>query len=139
MVGYEEIILSVLGIVGTGGIITACVTYVLDKRKQIEFRLQEYKESRYKAIILQMLAVIKPNDLGKLSQYRPDLTSTDEVRNEVETEWYNCLLFASDNVIKSLKEFIKEPNDLTYAKTVFAMRGDCWNKRTNLKAEETYL
>lgn len=136
---YEEIVISVLSIVGTASIITACLTYVFDKRKKIAFREQEYKEMRYKAMVLHMKCLLKPTDLKYMQLQRPDIASMEDVKNEVETEWYNSLLFASDDVIKSLKEFILKPNNLTYAKTVFAMRKDCWNKKTNLKAEETYL
>jgi hypothetical protein len=136
---YEEIVISVLGVVGTASIISACLTYVFDKRKKIAFREQEYKEMRYKAMVLHMKCLLKPTDLKYMQHQRPDLESIEDVKNEVETEWYNSLLFASDDVIKSLKEFIQKPNNVSYAKTVFAMRKDCWNKKTNLKAEETYL
>ncbi len=136
---YEEIILSVLGVVGTASIITACLTYVFDKRKKIAYREQEYKEMRYKAMVLQMKCLLFPSDLKYMQRQRPDLKNMADVKNEVETEWYNSLLFASDDVIKSLKEFIKKPESSTYAKTVFAMRKDCWNKKTKLEPEETHL
>lgn len=136
---YPEIVISVLGFVASAGIISACLTYVFDKRQKIAFREQEYKEMRYKAIVLQMKCLLIPSDLKYLQLHRPDLKNMDDVKNEVETEWYNCLLFASDDVIQSLKEFIKNPNNLTYAKTVFAMRKDCWNKKTSLRPEEINL
>lgn len=136
---YEEIVIALLGVVGTASIITACLTYVFDKRKKIAFREQEYKEMRYKAMVLHMKCLLIPSDLKYMQLQRPDLKNMDDVKNEVETEWYNSLLFASDDVIKSLKEFIQTPNNTTYAKTVFAMRKDCWNKKTSLKAEETNL
>jgi hypothetical protein len=91
---------------------------------------------RYKAIVLQMKVILKPDDLKYMQLHRPDLKNMEDVKNEVETELYNWLLFASDDVIKSLKEFILKPNNVNYAKTVFAMRKDCWNKETDLKAEE---
>ncbi|NWG10867.1 hypothetical protein HXY33_03835 [Candidatus Bathyarchaeota archaeon] len=118
------------------GIVTTSLAYVFDKRKQIKFREQEYKEMRYKAMVLHMKVMLKPDDLKYMQLRRPDLKNMEDVKNEVETELYNCLLFASDDVIKSLKEFILKPNNVTYVKTVFAMRKDCWNKKTNLKAEE---
>lgn len=138
MVGYEEII-AILGIVGIGGIIATSLTYVYEKRKQIKFSEQEEKEKRYKAMVLHMRTIIKPDDLKYMRLHRPDLNNIEDVKNEVETEWYNSLLFASDDVIKSLKEFILKPNNATYAKTVMAMRKDLWNKKTSLKAEEISL
>ena len=136
---YEEIVISVLGVVGTASIITACLTYVFDKRKKIAFRMQRFKEMRYKAMILHMKVLLKPDDLKYMQIRRPDLRNMEDVKNEVETELFNCLLFASDDVIKSLKEFIQTPNNVSYVKTAFAMRKDCWNIKTSLKAEEINL
>jgi hypothetical protein len=136
---YEEIVISVLGFVASAGIISACLTYVFDKRNKIAFREQEYKEMRYKAMVLHMKCLLTPSDLKYMQLHRPDLKNMDDVKNEVETEWYNSLLYASDDVIKSLKEFILKPDNMTYAKTVVAMRKDCWNKKTSLKTEELNL
>jgi hypothetical protein len=109
MVGYEEII-AILGIVGIGGIIATSLTYVYEKRKQIKFREQEYKEMRCKAMVPSMKVILKLDDLKYMQLHRPDLQSMEDVKNEVETECYNSLLFASDDVVKSLKEFILTPN-----------------------------
>ena len=135
---YEEII-AVLGIVGIGGIVATSLTYVYEKRKQIKFSEQEEKEKRFKAMVLHMKCLIKPTDLKYMKIQRPDIKTMEDVKNEVETGWYNFLLFASDDVIRTLKEFIQKPNDLTYAKTVIAMRRDLWNKKTSLKPEEINL
>jgi len=132
---YEEL-LAILGVLGVGSVIATCLTYIFDKRKRIKFNEQEYKKMRYKAMVLHMKVMLKPDDLKYIQQQRPDLKNMEDVKNEVETELYNCLLFASDDVIKSLKEFILKPNKATYAKTIFAMRKDCWNKKTNLNPEE---
>lgn len=135
---YEEII-AILGIVGIGGIIATSLTYIFEKRKQIKFSEQEEKEKRYKAMVLHMKCLLKPTDLKYMKVQRSDLKNMEDVKNEVETGWYNFLLFASDDVIRELKEFIQKPNDLTYAKTVIAMRKDLWNKKTSLKPEEINL
>lgn len=137
MVGYEETI-AALGVV-ISVLVAASLTYFFDKRKQIRFSEQEEKEKRYKAMVLHMKVLLKPDDLKYMKLQRPDLKNMEDVKNEIETEWYNSLLFASDNVIKALKEFILKPNNITYAKTVIAMRKDLWNKKTDLKAEEINL
>jgi len=135
---YEEI-LAVLGVLGVGSLIATSLTYVYEKRKQIKFSEQEEKEKRYKAMVLHMKCLLKPDDLKYMKLQRPDLRNMEDVKNEVETEWYNSLLFASDDVIRALKEFVQKPDDLTYAKTIIAMRKDLWNKKTSLKAEEINL
>ena len=138
MVDYE-IIIAVLGVVGIGGVIATSLTYIFEKRKQSKFSEQAEKEKRYKAMVLHMRTIVKPDDLKYMQLHRPDLKDMTDVKNEVETEWYNSLLFASDDVIKSLKEFILKPNNTTYAKTVIAMRKDLWNKKTSLRPEEINL
>ncbi len=137
MVGYDEIILSIVAFIGSAGIIGASLTYYFDKRKQIKLREQEYKETRYKAIILQMRILRNPDNFKYYRTERPDWQTIKDVENELEDEWYNSILFASDDVIKSLKEFILKPEDYrNYAKTAFAMRKDLWNKKTSLEPKE---
>ena len=101
--GYEEIIIAVLG----SGLVVTWLGYILEKRRQIKFSEQEEKEKRYKATILHMKCLLKPDDLKYMKLQRPDLKNMADVKNEVETEWYNFLLFASDDVIRALKEFSK--------------------------------
>lgn len=135
---YEEII-AILGIVGIGGIIATSLTYIFEKRKQIKFSEQKEKEKRYMAIVIQMRIVVEPDQMKYVKHLRPDLLALEDWKNEVRAEWFNLLLFASDDVIKSLKEFILKPENATYAKTVIAMRKDLWNKKTSLKPEEINL
>lgn len=130
-------ILTILGVLGIGSLIATSLTYILDKRKHIKFSEQQLKETRYKIIIAKMGVHLNPNYLKHIhfQPERPDLNSED-LKKELEMEWYNAWLFASDEVIRVLKQFILKPNHLNYGKTVLAMRRDLWNKRTNLKAEE---
>ena len=135
---YEEI-LTIFGVVGIGGIIATSLTYVYEKRKQIKFSLQVMKEKRYKAIVLKMQIVVEPKNIKHVLTPKPDLKNIEDWKNEVRVEWFNLLLFASDDVIKALKEFILKPDNISYARTVLAMRKDLWNKKTSLKAEEINL
>ena len=139
MVGYDEIILSIVAFIGSAGIIGASLTYYFDKRKQIKFSEQKEKEKRYLAIVIQMRIVVEPDQMKYVKHLRPDLVTLEDWKNEVRAEWFNLLLFASDDVIKSLKEFIQKPENATYAKTVIAMRKDLWNKKTSLRPEEINL
>lgn len=134
---YEEIVISILGVVGIASIITACLTYVFDKRKKIASDIQEVKKERYRATILKMLVLLDPDEM-KFAK-RPDLKTMDDWKKELHAEWVNALLFGSDDVIKTLKDFLLNPNKTTYAKTVIAIRKDLWNKKTSLKPEEINL
>lgn len=135
---YEEL-LPILGGLSVGGLMVTFLTYILEKRKQIKFSEQQEKERRYKALILKMRIVLEPEDAKYVQPPRPELKDANDWKNEVRAEWFNSLLFASDDVIKALKEFVLNPNDKTYGKTVLAMRKDLWNKKTKLKAEESSL
>ena len=139
MVSYEEIIFSFVAFIGSAGIIGASLTYYFDKRKQIEFRMQTYKETRYLAIISLMKTVLKPSDFKYVYLHRPDLKSMEDLKNEIETEWYNSFMFASDEVIRTMKAFIKTPTALTYGKVLLAIGKDMWKKKTEFKAEEIKL
>lgn len=86
-----------------------------------------------------MRIVVEPDQQKYVKHIRPDLQNLDDWKNEVRAEWFNLLLFASDDVIKTLKEFIQTPNNATYAKTVIAMRKDLWSKKTTLTPEEINL
>jgi hypothetical protein len=135
---YEEL-LAILGVLGVGSLIATCLTYIFDKRKRIKFSEQEEKEKRYKSLVQKMRIVIQPEDMKYVKEHRPDLKNIEDWKKEIQQEWFNSLLFASDEVIRALKEFVLNPSDMTYAKTVLAMRKDLWNKKTKLKPEECVI
>ncbi len=132
---YEEII-AVLGLAGIGGIVATSLTYVYEKRKQIKLSEQQLKENRYKNILAKMCSHLN----AEYADYiRWDGKKPDNLKKELELEWFYSLVFASDDFVKALKEFIQKPDNTTYAKTVIAMRKDLWNKKTSLKPEEINL
>ena len=138
---YEEIA-AILGIVASSGIIVASLTYVYEKRKQVRFREQELKETRYKIIIAKMGTLLNPKYIENIifqTRKEGETINSEWVKNELEAEWFNSWLFASDEVINNLKEFIHDTNKINYGKTVLAMRKDLWNKKTSLEAEECNL
>ncbi|MGA7701472.1 MAG: hypothetical protein WCB27_17845 [Thermoguttaceae bacterium] len=47
-------------------------------------------------------------------------------------ELLNGVLYASDNVIQSMGEFVRKPDYPSYIRTAIAMRKDLWGKRTSL-------
>ena len=138
---YEEIV-AILGIVGIGGIVATSLTYVYEKRKQTKFREQELKETRYKIIIAKMGVLLDPKYIENIifqTKKEEETINSEWVKNELEAEWFNSWLFASDEVVNNLKEFIHDPNQINYGRTVLAMRRDLWNRKTDLKAEKCNL
>lgn len=135
---YEELI-AILGVLGIGSLVATTLAYIFDKRKQIKLSEQEEKEKRYKSLVQKMRIVIEPEDMKYVKEHRPDLKNVEDWKKEIQQEWFNSLLFASDDVIRTLKEFVLKPSNMAYAKTILAMRRDLWNKKTKLKAEECCL
>ena len=43
------------------------------------------------------------------------------------------LLFASDNVINAMAQFVQSPNYSSYFKAVIAMRKDLWGEKTKIE------
>ena len=93
MVGYDEIILSIVAFIGSAGIIGASLTYYFDKRKQIKFSEQKEKEKRYLAIVIQMRIVVEPDQMKYFKHLRPDLVTLEDWKNEVRAEWFNLFTF----------------------------------------------
>lgn len=80
-----------------------------------------------------MLTILNPErGLLKAQAFRPDLKAIDDFKEEVKTEILHSVLFATDDVIKSLVEFIHNPNHASYIKTVVSMRKDLWHKKTSI-------
>lgn len=135
MISYEEIV-AILGVIGVSGLLATSLGYFLEKRKQRKFSEQRWKARRYKSILVQMRVILHPENIKYVKAIRPDLISISDWKNEIQEEWFNSWLFASDDVIKALKAFILNPNYANYGKTVLAMRKDLWNIKTSLNAEE---
>lgn len=85
------------------------------------------------AILIQMLTVLDPErGLQKTKKFRPDFESVEDVKEELKIEMLNAILFANDEVIKSMAEFSKNPNHEHYIKSAAAMRRDLWGTKTNI-------
>jgi hypothetical protein len=135
-VSYDEIIISILGLFGIGGIIATYFTYTWDKRKERESKENELKECRYKCTLLLMYALLNPTELEKIIIIRPDIKNIDDLKRELQTEWVNSWIFAGDATILSLKEFLDNPDEQSFAKTILSMRKELWNKESKLLASE---
>lgn len=98
-----QIILSFLGIIGIGGIITA----LFNKSKEIEFQKLEQKQKRYKSMLLYMDVFFEPKNIKYLSSRQPDIDSAEDVMEYLRAEYHEMLLYASKEVISTAKNFIE--------------------------------
>ena len=135
MEAITQIIISFLGIVGIGGIITALV----NKSKEIEFNKLEQKQKRYKCTLIFMHAYFEPQNLKPLSMRHPDINNLEDLKQALKSEYHEMLLYASKGVIFAVKKFIEEPNKEFFLASVLAMRKDLWTKKSDFDIEEVSL
>ncbi len=135
MNGIETLglIVSIVAALGVGGIAGAFVQSFLQQRRYVRTREQNFRQTRYLAILILMLTQLDvENGLDKIKKFRDDLKNIDDVKKEIETEYLNSFVFASDNVINSLGEFIKKPDKSSFISVAVAMRRDLWGKTTKI-------
>lgn len=115
-----ELIISVLTALGLGGIFSTYFQSRFQHQKEIKEDVHNLKRQRYGAILIQMLTILDPeHGLSKTQKFRPDLINIEDFKDEVKIEMLNSVLFANDNVIKAMAEFIHSPNHAAYIKQWF--------------------
>ena len=133
--GPIEIILSLLGLVGIGGIITNAQT----KRKELAFKALESKERRYKSCLLYMDVYFNPKNIKYLSSRQSDIHSSSDVIEYLRAEYHEMILYASKSVVLSVKAFIEQPSRTNFLAAVLAMRQDLWTGQRDLTVSEIAL
>lgn len=126
-----EIIVSILSIIGIGSVIGAFFTYFWQKKKEMQMKENQLKENRYLCILLLMYGYINKEEFKRVKSHRTEIQNREDLKKELQTEWVNSWIFAGDNTIKSFKNFLENPNETTFAKTVLSMRKELWNKKSN--------
>ena len=92
----------------------------------------EYKQVRYKAIIVLMYAALDfQKNKSSILEHRSFNDKTD-LLNELHAEWSCMTLYASDAVILAMKEFVQTPDTDNFIKTTLEMRRDLYNISTKL-------
>lgn len=140
-----ETILSILSLLGIGGIIGAYIKNLLDKRKELDFKLNELNESKFKSILIFMSILLRPENRKHFivdDKYLQNLSEKDLKKHcimKLEEYYYHSMLYASDNVIKSIKRFIKNPNRENYVRVTKSMRVDLWNKKSKLSFSDLLI
>lgn len=118
---------------GIGSLITLLLQFLLQQKQKISEEKFQFKFTRYKAISVQMYTLLNPEErLSKANRIRPDLDSRQSLVEELQAELYNAMLYASDGVLLTLKNFNTAPNTSSYLKVLIAMREDLWGKASKL-------
>ncbi|AQG79510.1 hypothetical protein [Spirosoma montaniterrae] len=133
-------LLATLTALGLGAILTKFFEYASDRQKTKEQTKHDFKQTRYKAIILLMYSLLDFEKQNKmLQQNNRHFTDKTELWEELKAEWTNMTLYASDNVVRAMKQFLREPTLDSYNVTTLAMRKDLYNIKTKLTLEDLRL
>ena len=79
-----------------------------------------------------MDAYFEPKNIKYLSSRQPDIDDAQDVIEYLKMEFYEMMLYASKDVILSVKSFIENPVRENFLKTILAMRQDLSSKRNDL-------
>src|SRR6187431_2002472 len=94
---HNAIIQFIFGtIFGTafGSVITGLISAHFDKKKNKYTSKHKFKEDRYKVVILLMYSLTNyEKEQEKLQKQRPDLTSKEDLIDELTAEWTNMSLY----------------------------------------------
>ena len=118
----------VISSLGLGGLLGAYAKAILDKRQLKFSKIFDFKEVRYKATIILMLTAMNPSkyELGQLKMRRPDMNGIEDLDRELELEYRNAMLYASDSVLKNFRVFLKDKSMANYEAVAHAMRRDLY-------------
>ena len=131
--------ISLATLFGIGGIIGGYVTFRLNKAKELEFKLREQKQKRYKSLLLFMDAYLTPNNITYLRRIHEALSNENDVREWLKAEYHDMILYASKDVVLATRDFINKPSEKTFAATLLAMRKDLWVAKKDLELDEVAL
>ena len=134
-----QLILSALTLLGLGGIIGGYFSHILARNKELQFKILELKEKRYRSCILFMDAYFHPENIKYLSSRHPDINGAYDVAAYLRMEYQDMLFYAPKSVAVSVKEFIDAPSDELYLRSILQMRKDLWTKQADLTLEEVRL
>ncbi len=139
MIDSTQTIFSFLTLLGIGGLLGGYVTYFLDKKKEREFKVLEQKEKRYKSSLLFMDAYFEPKNIKYIASRESDVRNKNDVIEYLKMEYHEMLLYASKEVILSVKKFIENPNYDNFLKTIITMREDLSSHNKDLDIENISL
>ncbi len=129
-----QIILSLLTAVGFGSILGAYFQSKFQHTRELKNEEHEWKRTRYGAIIIQMLTVLRFEKHGTrfVQKHRPDLNTKEDYLEEIKSEFLHGIVMMSDAVINSLADFLRKKDYNSYTKAVVAMRKDLWGKKSKV-------
>jgi hypothetical protein len=136
-------IISILTALGIGSIIGVVIKHLLDRNAELKIKLKTINEEKYRTVLIYMSIILNPKNKDHFilnDNILYELKNESEIReyalSKLNEYYYQSLLYASDDVMKSFKVFLSNPNRENYILTAQKMRADLWNNKTNLTIKE---
>jgi len=75
-----------------------------------------------------MLTAVNKSEyhLAQLTRYRPDMRGPEDLDRELELEYHNAMIFASDKVLRRFSAFLQDKSMPNYEAVARAMREDLY-------------
>lgn len=130
---------TIASIVGLSSIISVIVSSLfnyIEKRKIMTFeKITQEKERRYQALLAYMLVALDGKNINHIElppdrlEFLKNMTNEERQKffqEEVKIYFSFSHLYASDQVLSCLNEFVNSPTWEHYQNTASAMRKDLW-------------
>ena len=119
-------IASVITLLGLGGLLGTYFRILWERKNTALLQKQEFKEVRYKCIIILLLAYLDfPKNKPMLQMHgREYLRTIENLKDELILEWNNMILFASEDVLITMHNFLNNPSRNGFRNIAVAMRKD---------------
>ena len=136
-------ITSLLIALGVGGLIGIIVKSILDRNAELKIKLKTINEEKYRTILIYMSIVINPSSKDhfilnddNLYGLMSDTEISTYALSKLKEYYYQSLLYASDDVMHTLKLFLSNNDREHYISTAQKMRLDLWNSKSKLELSE---
>ncbi|WP_430406724.1 hypothetical protein [Fluviicola sp.] len=136
-------LLPLIGGLGIGGILGIVVKHFLDRNSELKIKLKAINEEKYRTVLIYMSIILNPRNKDHFvlnDNILYSLTTESDIRDysisKLNEYYFQSLLYASDDVMKSFKSFLNDPSRENYIISAQKMRIDLWNSKTRLKISE---
>jgi hypothetical protein len=136
-------IISLITALGVGGVIGIVIKHLLDRNAELKIKLKTINEEKYRTILIYMSIILNPKNKDHfvlndniLYSIKNENDIQEYATSKLKEYYYQSLLYASDDVMRSFKLFLAKPDRENYIKTAQKMRADLWNNKTSLTIAE---
>ncbi|WP_417317055.1 hypothetical protein [Emcibacter sp.] len=135
-----ENLITIVGALGIGGVLSSYATMIWTKKQKLDEARQNFKEERYKCIILLMTAYISFDEKAKryLQKYGYNIETEEDLGDLLTDEYVNSFLFASDEFVLAMKDFMLDHTKEKLMITVLSMRKDLYGIKSKLTTDQLF-